>query len=270
MSTKVRTTTRYLLTEQLKMLGWSFAAIVLILFIIPFLFALVTGNISNYSLTGSISSLSFGGIFFIFFLFIFIIESLTYDNFKLLIQNGISRKTYWQARINTVILLSLLGTLVVFIYTDICQVFLTDISFNSSLLDSLAGPYVYFFGHNAIMGTLVGIIITWIFLIGTGLTGMACGSLLALFGKWTQRLLVIIVPTLGIFLLGYIMSASQHTTYHLGGLITFLKFIFGFPLHGTPKMGYLNPTMPVITMLLGCVIMGGLAYLFNRKLKVKN
>ncbi|WP_048000392.1 hypothetical protein [Lactiplantibacillus herbarum] len=269
MSTKVRTTTRYLLTEQLKLLGWALLAVVMIMVIIPLLFSLVTGNISNYSFTGSISNLALGVLFFFF---IFIIESLTYDNFKLLIQNGISRRTYWQARVNTVVLLSLIGTILAFIYAYGVHAPLNHLSSNSILLDALHGPYVYFFGNNLVLGILVGMLLTWIFFIGTGLTGMACGSLLALFSKWIQRLLVIVVPVLGAFLLGFMISASDHqqTNYNFDGLVTVFKFLFGFPLHGNPKMGYLNPTMPVITMLIGCAIMGGLAYLFNRKLKIKN
>ncbi|MCT0163985.1 ABC transporter permease, partial [Lactiplantibacillus pentosus] len=34
--------------------------------------------------------------------------------------------------------------------------------------------------------------------------------------------------------------------------------------------GYFNPVMPLITMLVGCGVIGTLAYLFNRKLRIRN
>nr|WP_244048501.1 hypothetical protein [Lactiplantibacillus plantarum] len=102
MSIKVRNTTRYLLTEQLKMTGWSVLALFVVFGILPLLFAVITGNIRQYSPLGNFASLSLGPLFF---MLIFIVGSLTYDNFKLLIQNGISRQTYFQARVFALLML---------------------------------------------------------------------------------------------------------------------------------------------------------------------
>lgn len=89
MSIKVRNTTRYLLTEQLKMTGWSVLALFVVFGILPLLFAVITGNIRQYSPLGNFASLSLGPLFF---MLIFIVGSLTYDNFKLLIQMGFPDK----------------------------------------------------------------------------------------------------------------------------------------------------------------------------------
>lgn len=58
MSIKVRNTTRYLLTEQLKMTGWSVLALFVVFGILPLLFAVITGNIRQYSPLGNFASLS--------------------------------------------------------------------------------------------------------------------------------------------------------------------------------------------------------------------
>lgn len=269
MSSKVRATTRYLLIEQLKLLGQSLAALLIIFILLPLLFALVTGNISNFHVLSSLSNLAIG---FIFFFFIFIISSLTYDNFKLMIQNGISRKTYWLSRVYTVLIISLLGELVSALYYYGISAPLRQLSTNDAILKTIYGLY----GHTASstsVNVLAGIGFTWIFYVGVGLTGMVVGTLLALFSKWVQRILVVTVPIVGAFLLGFIISVNApgiSHTFESDGFANFVKFIVGYPLHGDPIAGHLNPAVPTIVMLIGCVLMAALAYVFSSRLKIKN
>ena len=113
MSTKLRATTRYLLIDQLKLLGQSLLAVIAIFIVMPFFFALVTGGLQSYSLLNTLGNMNIG---FLLMIFLFIANSLTYENFKLLIQNGISRKTYWAARVWTIIIIGFGGELISSIY----------------------------------------------------------------------------------------------------------------------------------------------------------
>lgn len=271
MSTKVRATTRYLLTEQFRLLWQSFAAVIAVFVLMPLLFALVTGNIQNFSLLTTLGNLTLG-VMFGFFLFI--VESLTYDNFKLMIQNGISRKTYWLARVYTVILISLIGEFISALYYYAVSAPIRGMSTHAAMMHMPYGElYGLFFGNNVFINIVAGFLFSAIFLMGVGLTGMACGSLLALFSKWMQRLIVIIVPILGVFLLGFVASVSSHGSgqNNYEGLANIMKFLMGAPLTDGPiQTGALNPVAPTITMIVGCAIMAGIAFLFTRKLKLKN
>ncbi|WP_251898416.1 ABC transporter permease [Lactiplantibacillus paraplantarum] len=269
MSIKVRNTTRYLLTEQLKMTGWAVLTMIAVLGIFPLFFALVTGNISHYSPLSNFADLNFSVLFF---MLIFIIESLTYDNFKLFIQNGISRLTYFQARVLVLFTLSSLFVIINAIYYYGIHAPYLHWSTNTALMKSGYMLYGHALGNQVWLNILASLFFNWIFYIGVGLTGMACGTLLALFGKWAKTILIIGIPVLGmliIWVIIVIMTRNQ-SNYNYTGLENFFKFIVGYPSHGEAKAGYFNPTMPFITMLIGCGIIGSLAYLFNRKLRIKN
>ncbi|MDV0431831.1 ABC transporter permease [Lactiplantibacillus sp. DA1] len=269
MSIKVRNTTRYLLTEQLKMVGWSILTLFVAFGVLPLLFALITGNIRQYSPLANFADLSLGALFF---MFIFIVGALTYDNFKLFIQNGLSRQTYFQARVLALLTLSGLFVIINAIYYYGVHAPYLQWSTNTALMKSGYALYAYALGSQVWLNILASLLFNWIFYIGVGLTGMACGTLLALFGKWAKTILIISIPIIGmliIWIMALIMARNQ-STYNYTGLENFLKFIIGYPGHEEAKTGYFNPTMPFITMLVGCGIIGGLAYLFNRKLRIRN
>ncbi|WP_349623315.1 ABC transporter permease [Lactiplantibacillus plantarum] len=269
MSIKVRNTTRYLLTEQLKMTGWSVLALFVVFGILPLLFAVITGNIRQYSPLGNFASLSLGPLFF---MLIFIVGSLTYDNFKLLIQNGISRQTYFQARVFALLMLSGLLVIINAIYYYGIHAPYLHWSTNTALMRTGYSLYSHALGSQVWLNILASLCFNWIFYIGVGLIGIACGTLLALFGKWAKTILIIGTPIIGmliIWIMVIIMTRNQ-SNYNYTGLENFLKFIIGYPSHGEATTGYFNPTMPFITMLVGCGIIGGLAYLFNRKLRIRN
>ncbi|ALO04944.1 ABC transporter permease [Lactiplantibacillus paraplantarum] len=269
MSIKVRNTTRYLLTEQLKMTGWSILTLFAVFGVLPLLFALITGNIRQYSPLGNFADLSLGALFF---MLIFIVGALTYDNFKLFIQNGISRQTYFQARVLALLMLSGLFVIINAIYYYGIHAPYLHWSTNAALMKTAYSMYGYALGSHIWLNLLASLFFNWIFYIGVGLTGMACGTLLALFGKWAKTILIIATPIIGvliIWVLIVIMTRNQ-SNYNYTGLENFFKFIVGYPSHGEAKNGYFNPTMPFITMLIGCGIIGSLAYLFNRKLRIRN
>jgi len=103
-----------------------------------------------------------------------------------------------------------------------------------------------------------------------GLCGMAVGSIFSLLTKTVRRVVIIAVPILGFFFLGFLINWITRASIHLNfeGLAKFLGFLVGFT--GDNKVGPLNPLIATGTILVVSVIMAGIAYYFNHKLKVKN
>ncbi|MFC6165507.1 ABC transporter permease [Lactiplantibacillus dongliensis] len=265
MSTKRWAVTRYILMEQLQLLWRAYAIILIAFVVLPLLFAILTGNLGHYSFTSTLTDL---GIGVAFGFFISITMSLTYDNFKLLIQNGISRKTYWQARVISLIGLSFGMEIIATLYNFLVTAPARGHSGQAFLGSTLYSLYDHFLGSNLFVNILGYMVFNWLFFIGLGLTGMAVGSIFSLLTKFTRNIALIAIPVLGFFLLVFLSNSSlnQHS-YNLDGLVNFLKFLMGY--HANAQPGYFNPTVPMLTMIIGCVIMGGIAYYFNQKLKLK-
>ncbi|VDG18851.1 hypothetical protein [Lactiplantibacillus mudanjiangensis] len=267
MPTKLRTTTHYLFTEQLRLLGWTYVYLIAIFLILPFIFDLISGNLKDFSLTGSIATLGLGAVFG---LFLMITMSLTYDHFKLFIQNGISRKTFWRARILSMLAMGLVGTIITAIYDYAIVVPLRFDSiakfFNNGNFYTL---YIHYFGNNLAINIFASLIMLLLAYILLGTTGLAFGSIFSLLSKTTRRLVLILGPILGIFFLFFIASNSNgHSSDSFIWLLDLFKFLVGD--FNNAAAGHLNPLMPMLTMLVGSSIMAGIAYFFNQKLKVKS
>lgn len=269
MSTKVRALTRYYLLDQLKYLGWVYALLIATFALLPALFALISGSFTAATLPNNLSDL---GVGVIFWFFIFITMSLTYENFKLCIQNGISRRTYFKARVITLLLLSLIGVLIATIYYfGVTANFQHHSALKALLVLPYGGLYGQFFGSNVFINIVGYVIFTWIFMVGTGLTGMAIGGALSLLTTGIRRLVIVVVPILGFFALILMANISSSRTYMNNedtSIEKLFKFLIGYNANGTA--GSFNPTVPVITMIIGCLVMGAIAYYVNQKLKVKN
>ncbi|ETY73493.1 hypothetical protein [Lactiplantibacillus fabifermentans] len=269
MSTKVRALTRYYLLDQLKYLGWVYALLIATFALLPALFALISGSFTAATLPNNLSDL---GVGVIFWFFIFITMSLTYENFKLCIQNGISRRTYFKARVITLLLLSLIGVLIATIYYfGVTANFQHHSALKALLVQPYGGLYGRFFGSNVFINIVGYVVFTWIFMVGTGLTGMAIGGALSLLTTGIRRLVIVVVPILGFFALILIANISSSRTYPNDvdtPIEKLFKFLIGYNADGAA--GSFNPTVPVITMIIGCLVMGAIAYYVNQKLKVKN
>mgnify|MGYP003362344612 FL=1 len=269
MSTKLRATTRCLLMNQLKALGEAFLAVIAIFIVIPFVLAVVSGSLSSFSLPNTIANFSWG---FLIGAFIFLYNSLTYDNFKLFIQNGISRKTFWATKIITTVIIAVIGELFVAFYRYAISAPIWGISAHAALMKTPYSLYGNFLGSNVWVNILVSILFTIIFFIATGMTGMAIGGGLALLSKWGQRIVIVVVPVVAIFLIGFVgnSSADKQVHYDFTWLVNLLKFLVGYPQHEPAIAGSFSPAVPMITMLIGGAIMAAIAYGFNQLLKVKN
>ncbi|MFB9770408.1 ABC transporter permease [Lactiplantibacillus modestisalitolerans] len=271
MNTKLNVTTRYLLTDQLKTMGQSFLWLLAVFFGLPFIYRILTGfRFENYSIVSALNNLGLG---IMFALFMFVFQSLTYDYFKLFIQNGISRTTYWLSRIYAIIIISFIGELLCALYSYGFSAPTRGMTTHQMLDQTAYMLYADWLGSNVWLNLLASMFFMWIFYIGCGLLGMAVGSLLALFNKHTQRILIMVIPILGVFALGMLISLTSPNTpkfMQSSGFENFLKFMIGYPLHGQALSGNFNPIMPIVSMIVGCGITGGLSLIFYKRLHLKN
>ncbi|MFC6182334.1 ABC transporter permease [Lactiplantibacillus daowaiensis] len=265
MSTKLRAVTRYLIKEQFQLLGWTYLCLFAAFVILPFLMALFTGNLKGFSFISTVSDLGLGVVFGFF---IFMTMSLTYEHFKLLIQNGISRKTFWQARILTLLVMSVAGEFIAALYNYGVTAPVHHHSASQFLDASTYSLYAHYFGSNLAINLGASFIFSCLFFIGLGTTGMALGSIFSLLTKFVRRIVIITIPILGFFFLVFVTStAAGNSHYNFEGLANFVKFLLGYQANGAA--GNFNPWPPMLTMVIGSIIMAGIAYAFNRKLRIK-
>jgi len=268
MSAKLKLTTRYLLREQLKILGYVYLMIVVSIVCFPLGSALITRQLTSQTILNTLQ-INLG---FTFGCVIFIIMTFTYDNFKLLIQNGISRRTYWRARVLTVIALSFIGDLVATSYHFLVNTPLQHRTFTSGFNHLFyAQLYGDFFGRHNLAGNFItNLIFMWLVFIMLGLSGMAIGSIFSLLTKSVRRIVFIAVPVLGFVFLAFLVNliARFPSQVSFEGTAKFLGFLAGYT--GQSTGGTLNPLMPMVTMLVISAMMGAIATYFNHKLKLKN
>lgn len=268
MSAKLKTTTRYLLLEQLRYLGFIGIFFLVSTLGSQLISAIVAGKFSWQTFLSSFTV----NIGFLFGLFILVFMMLTYDNFKLLIQNGISRKTYWRARVLSIISLSLIGDLIAAAYYYLVTTPIEHRSLTTGFShQAYAQLYGSFFGNHNLAGNLIGnLFFMWAVFIMLGLSGMAIGSIFSLFTKTVRRLVLITIPILGGFFLVFLINVFTRfpININLEGFAKFLGFLAGYT--NQSKAGALNPITPMLTMLVLALLMAAIAYYFNRKLKIKN
>ncbi|BDZ31677.1 ABC transporter permease [Lactiplantibacillus sp. WILCCON 0030] len=257
--------TRYLFKEQLPYLGWAILIVIAAETLLPLLLALLTGRLSTFSWRSHLSGL---GIGFIVGLFIFIIHLQTYDNFKLVIQNGISRRTYWLARFYNLLVMSFIGT----IFTLINDFAIAAPAMRIDVFAQLArGPYemyTKFFGDNVFMTVTIYLLFLWLFFITVGAFAMVLSNIMNLFTKTVQRVIAIVVPILAVFALGFVgsIAVGRQTSAAVIAFTNFLKLLLGY--HQT--LGLFNPYMPMLTMMVSSSLFLAIAYYFNRKLQLRN
>lgn len=257
--------TRYLFKEQLQYLGWSYLTIIVLATVVPFLMAVLNGTLSTFSWRSHLSGLGLGAIFGFF---IFIVGLQNYDNFKLFIQNGISRRTYWLARVTNLLIMSAVGVLLAIINDFAISAPLLRLDVFGLLAHGPYEMYAKFFGDNVFLTVTIYMLFLWLLFITLGLLAMAISSIMVLFSKTVQRLIYIVVPVLAIFLLAYVASAAIRTQGSAGTLALqrFAKWLLGY--HQT--LGLFNPFMPMMTLVVASLMLALIAYGFNRKLKLRN
>ncbi|EHO48267.1 hypothetical protein [Lentilactobacillus kisonensis] len=250
---KTRQVTKYLFKKQLPQIGVVYLTLIALIIILPFLLAAVSGTLSSFSI---IDQLRGGSVSAVFGLYIFVVSTLSYENFKFLIQNGISRKTFFEAQLTVNGLLILIGNTFNLLYG---YLFLSPITNNASF-NLFTRVYDSYFS-NPILNGVLNFVMSGLLLVVGALLGMVIGNFLTLFSKVIQRLILIIGPISGGIVLLFIASAMIDHRFQMSWVVNFAKLVLGY--QGATSY---NPFALIISLLIFGVILAGITrFLFGRK-----
>ncbi|KRM89991.1 hypothetical protein [Liquorilactobacillus cacaonum] len=260
MTTKEVSVTTYIFKHILKQLGVVIFWMAFSFIFFPWMF---NGfDISKFSLKSSFKDIYVGSIL------AFIIPCLAlfpYNDFKLLIQNGISRRTYWKARLFSFLGLSLLGQLLGIIIS-LLNPYTNHTWENGSMYMLLYGKYFTSSTTNSFLGLCFVLISTSVVTI----IATFVGSFFSLFSKKTKVYTFIGFFVVGIVFINWIAIATQNQSAHviMKNMGQMMTFIFGI----TPGNadGKWNPTMPFVTAIITGIIATFGSYKVTQKFKIKN
>ncbi|MEE6725863.1 ABC transporter [Pediococcus acidilactici] len=257
---KIAAVVKYDLSNYLRLILIAYAWIIGLILGVPALINLIGKGFSGTLnvIEAQLNTISFGAIF-VNVVLIFYCGFLTYERFAFLIQNGVSRRTGWIAK-----LISLLAlTVVAIIYGLIVNALslMGDQNKNTSL-------YWAFYGHfykNGVLNVLSMILTNLVFLLLVAAGGMMLGALFALLKRRQQRVIVVGIPLALILIftiIGRMISEKVFTWERIDDLI---RFILG----DTGTMGHLNPIIPTVIMLILLVACLAISRWLNVRLRLK-
>ncbi len=248
----------YLLRTYLKTLGFFYACAVAGIVILPALITVILGQAQHYTLADALP----GGLTAIVLGFYLIVYgAITYDGFKLFIQNGIGRKTYFWSKTAALGIIILFGELINILYGWIYENVITTRHGGSMVFFELYGKYF----NNKAIDWLSVVVITVLFIGCFLATSMAVGSLLGLFSRRIQVTLVVGIPILLFIILTVLISVNTTSSLKLTWIYDVLTFMAGYHKQA---VGQLNPFAPMISGAVYILIMLGISYGFTLKLRV--
>lgn len=246
----------YFLRLILIVYAWMLGLFVLLPTTIHLIGSGTKGVLNTVSISFSIAST---GAVLVNAALLFYFGFLTYERFSFLIQNGISRRTGWAAKVVSLSIISLIAT----VYDFIISMF--------SLLDGDgydAIPYLSLYGHffrSQIPNMVMMVIVTFIFMLTVAIIGMVVGSFFSLLTRRHQKGALITAPIIVILLFTVLSRAIRSKLISFTAIENFLKFLIGY----SKTMGNFNPFVPsmimVVLIIISLIISRGL----NTKLKIK-
>ncbi|BAP86085.1 ABC transporter permease protein [Paucilactobacillus hokkaidonensis JCM 18461] len=228
-------------------LGWTFVWFLGITYFIPTLFSVaIDGNVGF-----KITNTAFTAVAA---LYLFIDTLMfNYDNFKWTIQNGVSRRTAWFARIKGLFLLALVVLIIDFIEKLIKG--------QNILVNSMFVGY-----QNHTFGTyLIAIVQLYLGFLMLASFGLAIGYFMALLSKRGKSIVIIGFPVVLVVVLTYLAKVLVQANINWDPIINFSKLILGY----SDSSGNYNPLNGTIILLLWIIIWGGLSYWFSSKLRLR-
>ncbi|WP_229564648.1 ABC transporter permease [Pediococcus pentosaceus] len=184
---------------------------------------------------------------------------LTYEHFSFLIQNGISRRTGWYAKVISILIVALIGN----IYSFITGLFALN---GGSGYKSV--PYLELYGHffKSLPLDLVSMfIVNYIMLVMLAVFVIIAGAVFALLTRKNQKIVAISIPILGILLLAILERIVIRQSHILDPLVAFLKFAMGY----SKTLGYFNPIIPATGMVILIVLSLIISRWLNTLLRTK-
>jgi len=235
---KVKQVSKYLFEHQISLVGQMYLWTIVVMLILPALLALITGTIQDFSFTDQLAGTPIG---FLVTSFVFVISSLTYTNFKLLIQNGISRITFFRGEVISLMLVTLITNIINLLFGVLTLPFSDSKSFNV-----FTSMYQSEFSNHFLAGA-TNFVFSWLWILAFALTGLAIGSLMSLFSKRIQRVIFIAVPVFLFVILVFAVNMFKVSDQTATWVANFMKYILGY----TDSQGtHLVPWRMMVAMVL--------------------
>ncbi len=245
-----------LLTKDIKTLIYTYLYTFAILMVLPFLINLLTGTLKYFSFTSILKNMPFGTVFSIYLI---VISSISYESFKMFIQNGISRRTFFIGKLSTLMILILIGDFINLLFGYLIQIPLVGYERFNLFMGSYAG-----FFHNVFASVLFNYLMSGLLLICLVTFVMAFGSAMSLLSKRLQRLMVIGIPIIGIILI-FIATSLWHSMAYKGTwMLNLFKLVVGFNAGNQ-----LNPFPLISFLLVFSIVFAAIARFFFSKKQLK-
>lgn len=204
--------------------------------------------------------IQFGALIGFFAMFV----ALTpYADFKLLIQNGVSRRTFWLGRTIALVVINLLG--------QVLDMILGFFKIGTPVAENSAAWQLYGrFFQSASLNWLIWAVLVLVGSTVTVLLASVVGSCFSLLTKRVRRYVFLALAAaffLGIRLIAMVMTGDAVVHFAI-----WLRNIIYFLIGGTPNVGagHFNPTVPFISLLVLCSAALVASYYVTQQFKIKN
>ncbi len=259
---KLKKAFQYEFLEGIRVMGWTALWAVVALIFVPIIVTALTGRMNTLSPEDFLPN---GFLGFALMIFLLIFSAATYDSFQFLIQNGVGRKTYFYSKTLTIISISIIGNIARLLYNWGALPFnKTRNGFEISSFDAL---YQHYFS-GAFFNNMMLFILLVVFTICIAATLMFSGSILSLFDRRVQIILIIGIPIMLILALLIILRVDTGWGWQLTWIGKAIYWIVGVPAEYTPAdIGHWNLWHPLISGVIYSLVLFGGTYFFNLKLK---
>ncbi|MFT8374052.1 MAG: ABC transporter permease, partial [Liquorilactobacillus satsumensis] len=228
------------LVQLLYIIFWMIVGFVLV----PAAISLINSN--PLDLKGLLRNTHVGQM--LFFL-ISLLALFGYRDFKLLNQNGISRKTYWKARLLAYFGISTLGQIVGILFTLLVP--FQDSWNRSSIYMEMYGKFF----ANPLLNILAALAFIILAAYVVALGGIFVGSIFTLFTRKQRVLIFVALATLNVVGVSFIASsASQDSFTGLARSILKLIYFLVGDASRNATLGSFDPTVPFIVFLLAGIV----------------
>ncbi|MGF7436696.1 hypothetical protein [Lentilactobacillus senioris] len=248
---KNKVVSKYLFQKHIKLLAVAYLYALIILVVMPIFFAIISGTFGTFSISNTIENSNVG---FITTLILGGMALLSYEDYKFLIQNGISRNTYFKNQISSYGAIILIGAVIDELYYLAMHFFLNGTNFYQ-------GCYSDFIS-NEFLNEIVGFCYHLLWLVAVVTSALAVGSFLSLFSKRVQRLIIICGFVAMIVLMGIVSSSIS--TIAVTWIDDFIKFILGYQGQRT-----VTPVYSMLFFFIWSVIMIGFSHIFYNRKQIK-
>lgn len=257
---KIAAVVKYDLSNYLRLVLIAYAWIIGLMLGVPTIIHVIGKGFTGTAETigAQLTTLSFGAIF-VNLVLIFYCGFLTYERFAFLIQNGVSRRTGWIAKL--ISLLVLAGVAIIYGLLANMLSLMGDQSKNVSFYWSLYGHFY----KNGVLNILSMILTNLIFLLLVAAGGMMLGALFALLNRRQQRAILVGIPLVLIVIFTIIGRMVSEKVITWERIDNFIRFVMG----DTGQMGHLNPVVPSIIMLVLMLACLAISRWLNVRLRLK-